>query len=214
MKIPQIIVSEKDQKEIIEKQKSKGSTKKREEKKVQKPAVEEIIYGLPSYEECLSSAKIKLYNYDVIKVKLESLGYFITNPQHTTTNIKRKKGSDYLYTGHIHNTYREGIGLCVFKEGYMYEGYWGDDKPFGEGRCIWGNGDYYEGLWERGKRHGVGIMYFHDGKIQKGKWEKDKYLEEKDEPIDYTSKLITKPAAKVAMTPKVPKSTLKIHEEE
>ena len=99
-------------------------------------------------------------------------GTTVNEYSQTSTIYKFEDGSTYQ-GGMDALLSRNGIGVCVTKEGDVYEGTWVADKPDGIGRFIRYNGDYYQGGFKNGLPDGYGISREGEDKVKyEGDWVK------------------------------------------
>jgi hypothetical protein len=78
------------------------------------------------------------------------------------------------YDGHICNGKRDGAGEFVWASGAQYNGQWSNDRFHGLGilKCK----QYmFEGFWKEGHRTGQGKIVFDRGDMYDGNWEQDSY---------------------------------------
>lgn len=102
-----------------------------------------------------------------------------------------------IYKGAVTDGFKNGKGLCKFKDGRIYDGNWKLGKMEGEGvllnidctayegnfklgvaegtgKLYYISGEYYEGDFLQWKRHGNGTMNYINGDKYKGKWANEK----------------------------------------
>ena len=67
-----------------------------------------------------------------------------------------------VYEGEMHDSKREGRGICLYSNGMLYEGEWRRNKEHGKGKLMSADRrrTYYEGEFERGRMQGQGTYYY------------------------------------------------------
>jgi len=69
-----------------------------------------------------------------------------------------------VYEGEVHDSLRDGRGICLYNNNTMYEGEWKKNKEHGKGTLMTADRKriIYEGDWERGRMHGSGTYYYYE----------------------------------------------------
>ncbi|KAL7463250.1 hypothetical protein ACHAXS_003623 [Conticribra weissflogii] len=69
-----------------------------------------------------------------------------------------------VYEGEMHDSLREGRGVCLYNNNTMYEGDWRKNKEHGKGTLMTADRKriIYQGDWERGRMHGSGTYYYYE----------------------------------------------------
>lgn len=66
---------------------------------------------------------------------------------------------------------RQGLGICIWRDGSKYDGKWVDGTRFGQGIFTDSQGNKYDGFWKDDKKHGAGILWMEkDGQRIIGRW--------------------------------------------
>jgi len=78
------------------------------------------------------------------------------------------------YSGSFHKNKRCGYGIMIHKrERIQYYGQYREDFKDGCGVCIYRDGSVYDGNWQQDKRHGSGTFKLSNGYIIQGQWVSD-----------------------------------------